>query len=258
MSEPILLVSEEQNYLSITLNRPEQRNALSGELIAALTEAFQSVADRPNCRAVLLQGSGSSFCAGADLNWMKQTAAYSKEENLAEAKKLAKLLNLIFNCAVPVVAYAHGHAYGGAIGILAACDTVIASEETKFCLSEVRLGLIPATIYPYLLYKMGANWVTHLSLTASPFPASEAQQYGLVHTLGEQDKLDDVMKQLKHNSPAACRAAKKLIRNLNPIPEQHQALTSQALADIRESAEAQEGLQAFFEKRKPHWVTDHD
>lgn len=246
--------------LTISLNRPEQRNALNEQMIYDLTTVFSQASEDPDLRTIIIQGNGVSFCAGADINWMKKMAQYTPDNNKADASMLAHLLHVIFMCPIPVIASVHGHAFGGAIGILAACDSVVAEADTSFSLSEVKIGLIPATIYPYLLHKMGYGATTHLSLTATRFNAKDAKFNSLIHCIvstEERKKVTrDLATQIEKNSPAACRAAKSLLRELKPIEEIMRELTSDRLAAIRVTNEAQEGLSAFLEKRKPNWIDE--
>jgi methylglutaconyl-CoA hydratase len=258
MPHSTLEIKKTGSLLHVFLNRPQQRNAINDQMIYELTTVFSKAAEDSDLRAILLEGHGSSFCAGADINWMKRMATFSVEQNEADAHTLAHLLHLIFTCPVPIIASAHGHVYGGAVGILAACDSVVADKETQFCLSEVKLGIIPATIYPYVLHRMGPGATTHLSLTATPFNGVDARFYGLVHEDVAADEREDATMRLVHsiqtNSPAACRAAKALLRDITPIGEEVRTLTSKRLAEIRVSPEGQEGLNAFLDKRKPNWI----
>lgn len=260
MTHTTLVTEKVANRLTITLNRPEQRNAINEQMIYELAAAFSRASEDPDLRVIVLQGAGKSFCAGADVNWMKKMASYTQEQNKVDAHTLAQLLHLIFTCPIPTIASVHGHAFGGAVGILAACDTVIAEKETLFRLSEVRLGLIPATIYPYVLHRLGAGATTHLSLTASTFHAKDAQFDGLVHQVVDaaerEEKTLKMAYCVEENSPAACRAAKALLREISPITEEVRQLTSERLAAIRVSPEGQEGLNAFLEKRLPNWIEE--
>jgi methylglutaconyl-CoA hydratase len=262
MPHSTILVEKKGSLLHVTLNRPQQRNALNDQMIYELTTVFSRAFEDPDLRVIFLEGNGPSFCAGADVNWMKRMAQFTLEQNEADAHTLAHLLHLIFTCPIPIVASAHGHVYGGAVGILAACDSVVADKDTLFCLSEVKLGIIPATIYPYLLHRMGAGPTTHLSLTAIPFNGTDACLYGLVHeavcSKDREERTQTLLKSIRKNSPAACKAAKALMREILPIDETIRNLTSKRLSEIRISTEGQEGLSAFLEKRSPSWIEKED
>jgi methylglutaconyl-CoA hydratase len=260
MSHTTVDIEKKGSCLTIHLNRPKQRNAINEQMIYELTSAFANAVNDPDLRVILLRGNGQSFSAGADIHWMQKMASFTQEQNQTDAQTLAHLLKVIFNCPIPTLASVQGHVFGGGVGILAACDTVIAEKNTAFCLSEVKLGLIPATIYPYVLHRMGAGATTHLSLTATVFHAADAKLNGLVHEISESSELDNktlaLIEAIQKNSPLACRAAKKLIREILPIPEHLCQLTSERLAAIRISPQGQEGLRAFLEKRQPNWIED--
>lgn len=258
MPHSTLVVEKKGSMLRIKLNRPQQHNAINDQMIYELTTVFSKAAEDMSLRVILIEGNGNSFCAGADVNWMKRMANFTIEQNEADAHTLAHLLHLIFTCPVPTIASVHGHVYGGAIGILAACDSVVADQDTQFCLSEVKLGIIPATIYPYVLHRMGAGAAMHLSLTAIVFNGVDARFYGLVQENVTADERQTTAMRLaqniQKNSPAACRAAKALMREIIPISLEVRTLTSKRLAEIRVSAEGQEGLNAFLQKRSPNWI----
>jgi methylglutaconyl-CoA hydratase len=236
--------------LQLTLARPERRNALDPALIDALTDAFASAGE---ARAVVLRGEGPDFCAGADLAWMRASAQLTPDENVADSRRLATMLDAVEGCPAPVVAGVQGHAIGGACGILACCDVVLATTQARFGLGEVRLGLVPAVISPFLLTRVGPSATRRLFVTGEWFDAATAQRIGLVHEL--VDDLDagvaSVVAGLLESGPAAVRLAKRLARGGVSADE-----SVRLLAELRAGAEAQEGLRAFLEKRAPSWRGD--
>ena len=246
---------------SVWLNRPEVRNAFNERTIAELGAVFGALDRDPAVRAVVLGAHGVSFCAGADLNWMKKMAAYSRAENLADAAGLAAMLRAINDCAKPVVARVQGDCYAGGMGLAAVCDIVVAAEGAHFCLSEVRLGLIPATISPYVIRAMGEQAARRYFLTAERFPASEARRLGLAHEVVQAEALDDtvsgLVKALVAASPAAVAAAKVLVRDIGgrPLADALIEDTVVRIADIRASEQGREGVRSFLEKRKPSWLS---
>ena len=246
---------------TVTLSQPEIRNAFSDEVIADITAAFETVAQAPEVRAVVLAAEGPAFCAGANLNWMRRMADYSREENVVDAGKLAHMLHTIYTCPRPTIARVQGDVYAGGMGLVAACDMAVAVDSAHFCLSEVKIGLIPATIAPYVLRAMGPRAGHRYFLTAERFDAAEALRIGLVHQVVEADALDHavdgLLKHLLQAGPAALTACKRLVidmaeRPINAALVQH---TVEAIADIRASAEGKEGVQAFLGKRKPVWLS---
>jgi methylglutaconyl-CoA hydratase len=255
-----LLVQQTKHVATVTLNRPEVRNAFNETTIAELTEAFQALAINTDIRAIVLAANGVAFCAGGDLNWMQKMATYSHAENHADAMQLATMLRTIYHCPQPVVAKVQGDCYAGGMGLAAACDIVLAAEEAHFCLSEVKLGLIPATISPYVIKAMGENAARRYFLTAERFPAHEAHRIGFVHEVATADMLDAkiaaVVKALVDNSPHAVRQAKHLVRDIagRPVTDALIADSAERIAQIRASAEGREGVVSFLEKRKPGWL----
>jgi methylglutaconyl-CoA hydratase len=233
--------------LRITLSRPETRNAFDASLIAELAEAFVDVG---RVRAVVLAGDGPSFCAGADVDWMRASAGLSFEENLADANALRRMLEAIDGCPAPVVARVQGHALGGGAGLVAAADIAVAARDAQFAFSEVKLGIIPAVISPFALAKIGAGAARRYFVTGERFDAETALRIGLVH--GVADDLDAVVErvvgELLSAGPQAARWAKRLVRERPDGPE-----TARWIAERRTSDEGQEGLRAFLEKRKPSW-----
>jgi methylglutaconyl-CoA hydratase len=245
---------------TITLNRPDMRNAFNETSISELALAFDEVGQNELVRAIVLAANGPAFCAGADLNWMKKMAGYSQQENEADAMRLADMLRTIYYSPKPVVAKVQGDCYAGGMGLVAACDIVVASESVNFCLSEVKLGLIPATISPYVIMAIGEQASRRYFLTAERFPALEAKRLGLVHELVVPEQLDTtvngIVTALANNSPNAVREAKKLVRDIAglPIDDALLADTAKRIAAIRASDEGREGVASFLEKRKPTWL----
>jgi methylglutaconyl-CoA hydratase len=245
---------------TILLNRPDVRNAFNETTIADLTMAFDEVSQDPSVRAIVLAANGPAFCAGADLNWMKKMAGYSFEENEADALRLADMLRTIYFSPKPVVAKVQGDCYAGGMGLVAACDIVVAADGVNFCLSEVKLGLIPATISPYVIKAMGDQASRRYFLTAERFDAREAKRLGMAHEVVPAEELDTtvagIVKALVNNSPNAVREAKKLVRDIAglPIDDVLLADTAGRIANIRASSEGREGVASFLEKRKPAWL----
>ncbi|AZP12003.1 enoyl-CoA hydratase/isomerase family protein [Undibacterium parvum] len=245
---------------TVTLNRPEVRNAFNETTIAELTQVFAALGADEGVRVIVLAANGSAFCAGADLNWMKKMADYSHRENLADAAQLAQMLHTIYTCPKPVVAKVQGDCYAGGMGLVAACDMVVAVDTANFCLSEVKLGLIPATISPYVIKAMGENAARRYFLTAERFDAAEAKRIGFAHEVVSADALDaklaELVKALGNNSPNAVRQAKRLVRDVGgrEISAALIAATVEDIAQIRASQQGREGVRSFLEKRKPDWL----
>ena len=246
---------------SITMNRPDVRNAFNDEVIAEITQAFAALGAREDVRCIVLAADGPAFCAGADLNWMRRMADYSREENLADAGKLAEMLRVIYECPKPTVARIQGDAIAGGMGLVAACDMAVSVDTACFCLSEVKLGLIPATISQYVIRAMGARAAHRYFLTAERFSAQEALRLGFVHEVVSADQLDtkvfEITQALVKNSPNAVKVCKKLVQDV-AFAEMGQPLiekTVEGIADIRSSAEGREGVSAFLGKRKPSWLS---
>ncbi|WP_218242247.1 enoyl-CoA hydratase/isomerase family protein [Comamonas fluminis] len=244
----------------ITLTQPEIRNAFSDEVIAELTAAFRNAGDRPDVRAIVLAAEGPAFCAGANLNWMRRMADYSRDENRVDAGLLAEMLRVIYECPKPTIARVQGDVYAGGMGLVACCDMAVAVDTAGFCLSEVKIGLIPATISPYVIRAMGARASHRYFLTGERFSAQEALRIGYVHEVVEAEQLDAVvdgwLKHLLSAGPAAVRACKRLVLDVaeREINEQLVAATVEQIATIRASSEGKEGVQAFLNKRKPNWL----
>lgn len=244
----------------INLDRPDSRNALNPEMIHELTEAFDWLGSRDDIRVIVLKGNGKAFCAGADLAYMKAMSEYSRAQNIADAEKLSKLFQTIYFCNKAVITVVHGACIGGANGIVAASDIVIAEKNTKFAFSEVRLGITPATISPFVVQRIGHTAAKELMLTGRLFYAEEAKDYRLVNTVVEEPWLVDMERQyielFMHASPDAVAECKKLLRLVTGTDQTYNPLfyqTSVIIADQRVSKAGQEGMAAFFEKRKAAW-----
>jgi methylglutaconyl-CoA hydratase len=246
---------------TVTLNRPDMRNAFNNEVIAELAGAFVELGERPEVRCIVLAANGSAFCAGADLNWMKSMAGYSYEENLDDARALANMLRVLYKCPKPTIARVQGDVYAGGMGLVAACDIAIAVDTAQFCLSEVKLGLIPATISPYVMRAMGSRASHRYFLTAERFSAAEAHRIGFVHEVAKADALDakvgEIAQSLVAAGPAALKACKDLVHDVGGREIDHVLVerTVKGIADIRVSDEGREGIQSFLGKRKPSWNT---
>ncbi|MCF8235476.1 MAG: enoyl-CoA hydratase/isomerase family protein [Bacteroidales bacterium] len=244
---------------TVWLNRPEKHNAMNAEMITEIVECFQELDARRDVRVVVLRGKGKSFCAGADLNYMKSIAEFGYEENYQDSLKLAKCFNAIYTCSRPTIALVHGAAIGGANGLLAACDFVYAAEDTKFAFAEVKLGISPATISPYVVKRIGEYGSRDLMMTGRRFLGDEAEKFGLANKSVPADKLDETaegtIRQLMSSGPAAVTATKNLIYDLyNEFDfEESIDMTAKLIAKLRASDEGQEGMASFLEKRKPKW-----
>lgn len=249
---------------TISLNRPDVRNALNGDLIVQLTTAISDCDKNPFVRVIVLTGQGEIFCAGADLAHMKKMAEFTYDENVSDALRLGQLFETLDTCNKPTVAIVQGGAYGGGVGLVAASDIVIASDTAKFALTEVRLGIVPAVISPYIINAIGQRNARHYALTARALSSDEALAVGLIQYRESDEKLEETAQQVIHQllkgSSAAQAATKKLFRDVNSRPITHELinLTAKAIADARASQDGQEGLQAFLEKRQPNWITPHD
>lgn len=255
-----LTTTQQGAVLTITLSRPDVRNAFNDEVIAEITAAFQDAASRADVRAVVLAAEGKAFCAGADLNWMKRMADYTRPENLADAAQLAEMLRVMYACPKPTIARIQGDVYAGGMGLVAACDMAVSVDTANFCLSEVKLGLIPATISPYVIRAMGERAAQRYFLTAERFDAQEAHRIGFVHEVVAADQLDakvaELAQALVNASPNAVRACKTLVQEVagRDIDASLIGRTVEGIADIRSSTEGREGVQAFLQKRKPFWL----
>ncbi len=245
----------------VTLNRPELRNAFNDELIAQLTQTFATLGQNPAVRCIVLGAAGPAFCAGADLNWMRRMADYTREQNLADAALLAEMLRTIHACPKPVVARVQGDVYAGGMGLVAVCDMAVSVDTAQYCLSEVKLGLVPATISPYVIRAMGVRAAQRYFLTAERFDAAQALGMGFIHAVVPAEGLDAAVnawaQALCAASPDAVRECKLLLQDVagRDIDAELIAHTVRCIADVRASAEGKEGVQAFLHKRRPSWDT---
>jgi methylglutaconyl-CoA hydratase len=252
----------DQGVCRIMLARPEVHNAFNRKLIGELRAAFEDVSGRPpvDVRAVVLSGEGKSFCAGADVNWMRESLQYSEDENVADALRMAGMFDAIDKCPVPVIGRIHGAALGGGAGLAAVCDIVVAAEGTLFAFSEAKLGIAPAVISPYVLRKIGASHARALFFTAERFGVDRALQIGLVHAVkpvGELDaEIDRLVSEVLTSAPGAIARAKMMLAEV-PYLSRGGAMqrTAETIAALRVADEGQEGLRAFLDKRKPGWAT---
>ena len=255
----VLYSLDKRGVATITLNRPELHNAFDDQLIAQLTTIFKAVGQDNNVRVMILAAKGKSFCAGADLNWMKRMVDYSYEQNFADASALAEMFLVLNELPKPTIARVQGAAFGGAVGLIACCDMAIGSKLSKFCLSEVKLGLMPATISPYVIEAIGARQARRYFTTAEIFSSRRARRIGLLSEAVTEEELDStiegLVEKLLKNAPNAVAAAKQLIFDVRDIPagEELINLTSSRIAATRISEEGQEGLNAFLQKRRPNW-----
>ena len=256
-----LLFNIDRHIATITLNRPDKRNAFNDAMIQEITAAIQYCATHTAVRAVIIAAQGKAFCAGADLNWMRAMADYTHEENLADADQLARMLTALYECPKPTIAAIQGDVYAGGMGLVACCDIAIAVNSANFCLSEVKLGLIPATISPYVIRAMGARAAHRYFLTAEVFNATQAQQIGFIHErVSEEnftDTIDRVARHLTNASPDAASQCKQLLQTVAhaPIEPNLVADTVTQIADIRASEQGREGIQSFLQKRSPAWLS---
>lgn len=253
----MLLVSKSENgVIRIALDRPEIHNAFNDELIAKIIETFQSIANDKNARLVVLSGSGRSFCAGADLNWMKSMVNYSEEDNKKDSENLFEMFEVINNCPVPVIGAVNGHALGGGMGLVSVCDFAITHSKAKFGFTEVRLGLIPAVISSFCMKKIKESHARAWFLSGEKFGAPTALAMNLVHEVVEPDefesRVEEVVSSFMQAGPVASREAKKLIKNIENA-ENVKDFTCSEIARLRVSSEGQEGMNALLEKRKASW-----
>ena len=250
------LTLEGTDLVRVILNRPEVRNAFNEGLISELHEVFTKLGADDRCRVIVLQSVGKSFCAGADLNWMKSMTNFTHEENIADSRKMALMLNAIYSCPKPIIAKVQGDAYAGGVGLAAVCDIVVASTQARFCISEAKLGLLPATISPYVIRALGEQASRRYFVTAEVFTAAHAKDLGFVHELVDPEaldnKVDEICQTIMHNGQMAVMACKKIVQDIA-----HQAIdtslieeTVKRIANIRTSDEAQARMKAFLEKNK--------
>src|SRR5438132_2331914 len=256
---PVLMVKDARVIATVTINRPNVRNAIDDTVIGLLTDAFMGLGADGGTRIVVLTGSGSAFCAGADLGWMRRMAAAGEGENLASAKTISAMLRALNELPKPTIARINGAAYAAGVGLIAACDIAVAVEAAVFSISEVRIGLVPSTIGPYVLAAIGARAARRYFLTGEPFSAADACRLGLVHKVVPQTGLDEaiegVISALLAGGPHSQSRAKRLIAEIagRPVDDALEALTVRSIAEARASPEGREGMEAFLNKRKPAW-----
>jgi methylglutaconyl-CoA hydratase len=246
-----------RGVVSLTLNRPEVRNAFNDELTTAVTEAVRGL--EAEARVLVLAGEGPAFCSGADLNWMRSMAGFSREENMADSARLRGMFEALDDCPVPIVGRIHGAAMAGATGLVACCDVAVAARSTIFAFTEVRLGLVPSVISPWVVRKVGYAFARAAFLSAERFDAQRAHDVGLVHRVVDDDQLDATVSEYVEAflaaGPRALRETRRLLENVwGAHPAEAAELTITTIADARVSEEGQEGMAAFFEKRPPRWV----
>lgn len=258
-AEPVLVEQSPDGVATVTLNRPDMHNAMEETLIRDLTRIFDMLGSDPSCRMALLRANGTSFCAGADINWMMRTAQYSEEQNMAEAANLALMMKTLYEFPKPLVGLVQGAAVGGGVGLVACCDVVVASDASSFRLSEVKLGIVPSVISPYVVRAIGVRACRRYFLTAEPFNATEAKNLGLVHELVPDRMMSaaaaKLVERLSAGGPKAQAAAKDLIRRVDDsqLNDELFSFTTELIAKLRASPEGREGLAAFLEKRNPKW-----
>jgi methylglutaconyl-CoA hydratase len=252
-----LIVEELKSAVYVKLNRPQVRNAFHPEMIEELTSVFKKLSQNKNLRAVVLSGEGASFCAGADLEWMKSMIKYSKAQNKKDAEKLFIMFETMYNLPAVLMAQVHGHVMGGALGLLSVCDLVVATEKTEFCFSEAKLGLSPAVISAFVKNKVSFAHMNRWFLTADVFSAHEAQKIGLIHEVAtdSQAQIDQWLKSINNNGPQAVKETKKLLRTIHGVSSMPRLkkTTTELIAKLRVGEEGQEGVKSFLEKRSPAW-----
>lgn len=256
----IISAVDDRGIATVSLNRPRVHNAFDDVLIDKLVAELERLQDDANVRCLILAACGDSFSAGADMNWMRRMAEYSKAQNVADAKRLAGLMQTLYELRIPTIARVQGAAFGGGVGLVACCDIAVASDKSSFCLSEVKLGLIPAVISPYVIRAIGSRQAGRYFLSAERFDAREALRLGLVHKVTGADDLDEWIDRLAvgllANGPLAMAACKGFIRDVanSAIDSALVEVTAKKIADLRVSDEGQEGLDAFLNRRKPDWL----
>ena len=261
MSQAVLISKPSIHIAQVTLSRPDVRNAFNEEVIAQLTQAFETLGQDDDVRCIVLAAQGPAFCAGADLNWMRKMADYSHDENVADASQLARMLQVMYECPKPTIARVQGDVYAGGIGLVSVCDVVVSVDTANYCLSEVKLGLYPATISPYVIRAMGPRAAHRYFLTAERFSAAEALRIGFVHEVVSSvealdEKVNAIASTLCSNSTQAVKACKDLLQWVahSDINQTLIDQTVQGIANCRASEQGKEGISAFLEKRKPSWL----
>jgi len=258
MKYETLELNKEKDTVTITLNRPDVHNAMNEKLMKELTDCFEKLANDKSVRTIILTGHGKSFCAGADLNWMKSMAKYSKEENIKDSRLLLKLYESIYNCPKPVIGRINGHAFGGGLGLFAVCDISFAVPGCKFAFSESKLGIIPSVISTYIVRRIGLSNMRRLFITGERISSEYAEKIGLIDFVVSEEEIDiEIEKYLKilvSSGPNAIKEIKKLVDNCEKLDvDNYKELTVKKIAELRVSQEGQEGINAFLEKRKTKW-----
>jgi len=253
------LSTDTRGVATVELARPDVLNAFDEAMIGELAQAFADLASDANVRVIVLRAAGKAFCAGADLAWMQRQAKNSEADNRADATRFAEMMRVLYECPKPTIARVHGHAFGGGVGLMCACDIVVAAESAKFAISEAKFGILPAVIGPYVINAVGPRQARRLALTAETFGAAFAHDIGLVHEVTAPDSIDakveDIVSPILKNGPRALAEIKQLFArfSVGPITAETRALTAQTIARLRGTDEAREGFAAFLEKRPPKW-----
>lgn len=258
MKYETLELNKEKDTVTITLNRPDVHNAMNEKLMKELTDCFKNLSDDKSVRIIILTGKGKSFCAGADLNWMKSMAKYSKEENIKDSRLLSNLYESIYNCPKPVIGCINGHAFGGGLGLFAVCDITFAVPGCKFAFSEVKLGIIPSVISTYIVRRIGLSNMRRLFITGERINSEYAEKIGLIDFVVSEEEIDNEIEKyvniLVSSGPNAIKEIKKLVDNCEKLDvEKYKEFTVKKIAELRVSNEGQEGINAFLEKRKSKW-----
>lgn len=251
-------IQRDKDVVTVILNRPEVHNAMNEKLMKELTSCFKELSKDDKVRIIILTGKGKSFCAGADLNWMKSMAKYSKEENIKDSRLLLDLYEVIYSCPKPVIGRVNGHAFGGGLGLFAVCDIVIAIPDCKFAFSEVKLGIIPAVISTYIVRRIGLSNMKRLFITGERFNSEYANEIGLIDYVVPEDEIDERIQNyvelLRSSGPNAIKEVKKLVDACEKMDvEKYKEHTVNKISELRVSDEGQEGINAFLEKRKSKW-----
>jgi len=249
---------KEKDVVTVSLNRPDVHNAMSETLMKELTSCFEELSKDTSVRAIILTGKGKSFCAGADLNWMKSMANYSKEENIKDSRLLVSLFDSIYNCPKPVIGRVNGHAFGGGLGLFAVCDIAIAVPNCKFAFSEVKLGIIPSVISTYIIRRISLSIMRRLFITGERFDSEYANEIGLVDFIASEEEIDEIISEyieiLRSSGPKAIKEVKRLIDKCEKMDvDSYKEHTVEKISELRVSDGGQEGIKAFLEKRKPKW-----
>jgi methylglutaconyl-CoA hydratase len=258
MKDDIIQIKRDEDVVTVFLNRPEVHNAMNEKLMKDLTSCFKDLSNDKKTRIIILTGNGKSFCAGADLNWMKSMVKYSKEENIKDSRLLVSLYDSIYNCSKPVIGRVNGHAFGGGLGLFAVCDIAIAVPDCKFAFSEVKLGIIPAVISTYINRRLNLSTMRRLFITGERFNSEYAKDIGLIDFVASEDEIDDkinfYIKLLRSSGPEAIKEVKKLIDACEKMDvKDYSDHTVKIISELRISEEGQEGINAFLEKRKSKW-----